>query len=213
MYTPPAAVVHDLDDSSYDFARLVWPAVAPLLGGGELIQVETAASSDFAMKLDRLAGIDAIQALDGRLYGLATRVQWGKSYGGYSVRWSRASGNSTEFAKRLESIRASGSLYPHWTIQAYCSEPRTGHLLAAAACRTADLIGLLADGQPGRDFRVITNKDGGSSFAAVSWSAMITRGLAVHVVGGGAQTKTASVSPAVQVAVNFDDWLDGPTSA
>ena len=61
-------------DATYDFKRVVWPALAPKLGGGELIQIENS-NDPVALKLDRFAGIDAIQELDGALRTITCRIQ------------------------------------------------------------------------------------------------------------------------------------------
>src|SRR5437762_25013 len=74
------------------------------------------------------------------LRGIASRIQYGRSYPTFTLRYKRSSGAATEFEKRLYAIRhgAQGYIYPHLTIQAYISRP-SGRLLAAAVTETSSL--------------------------------------------------------------------------
>ncbi len=53
------AVERAMHRSSKDFIEVVWPSLGPVLGGGNLIPVETVTANDFTATLDRTAGIDA----------------------------------------------------------------------------------------------------------------------------------------------------------
>ncbi|MEI2454852.1 hypothetical protein [Lysobacter firmicutimachus] len=140
------AQIHQaLSDSARDFQDIVWPQIAalPLIQGGDLRPVEAVAEKNFRDELDLLSGIDAWHILDGRagMRGIASRVQWGQAHSSFTIRTRVASGQETEFHKRLRAIRNidEGHLYPHLTVQAYLDE-RKGQLLAAAVVRTRELI-------------------------------------------------------------------------
>lgn len=65
------------------------------------------------------------------------RVQWGINYKTFTIRYRRASGAVTEYAKRLAAIRGNdGALYPYLTIQAYADKREQGHLLSYAIVKT-----------------------------------------------------------------------------
>lgn len=106
-----------LSRSAAAFQAVVWPQISQhaLVGGGELKPVEAKSMDSFKDELDLLAGIDAWQILRDRaaIRGPASRVQWNSDFKYFAVRLSRASGQKTEFAKRLDAIRsrAEGHLF------------------------------------------------------------------------------------------------------
>ncbi|WP_363796694.1 hypothetical protein ABU614_15560 [Lysobacter firmicutimachus] len=144
-----AQIQQALSDSASDFRDIVWPQIAalPLIQGGDIRPVEAVAEKNFRDELDLLSGIDAWQILDGRtgMRGIASRVQWGQAHSSFTIRTRVASGQETEFHKRLRAIRniEEGHVYPHLTVQAYLDQ-RKGRLLAAAVVRTKELIELAA---------------------------------------------------------------------
>lgn len=167
----------NLGDSAYDFQRAVWPVIGDRVGGGDVKHVESVASEGFARDLDTMAGIDAWQILsNGRgIRGIASRVQWGRPYRTFTVRRTTGNGGRTEYDKRLDAITSDrGLVYPHLTIHAYVTARRTGSLLAAAAVRTDELIRLCDES------RVRTNRDDGSTFFWVPWSALSDIALVDH---------------------------------
>ncbi|WP_233867220.1 hypothetical protein [Paraburkholderia adhaesiva] len=138
-------VAHDLSRSARVFSAVVWPIVAPACGGGELVPVEAVSGTDLAWRLDALAGIDAWQTReDGAMRGIASRVQWMRPdqtpWDTFTIRFERASGSATEFAKRLYAIGhpEQGWLYPALTVQAYVGM-EDERLLSWAAVHTRDL--------------------------------------------------------------------------
>lgn len=139
-----ASYKSDLANSSRDFIHIVWPAINPMIQGGEFVPVESNGHSNaLAGLIDRYSGIDAFQLIQGRslLRGLASRVQWIEPdkppWRTFTIRLDRASGAETEFSKRLFAIRNNqGWLYPHLTIHSYI---RDGELLDAAIVKTRDL--------------------------------------------------------------------------
>lgn len=135
----------DLNSSSADFLRVVWPAIKVMVGGGEIIAVESVADKGMATMLDQRSGIDAWHlSQDGRVRGVASRVQWtDKPWNTFTVRYSRDSGAKTEYEKRKLDIESdAGWLYPHITVQAYIagSKASGGELLSVAVIKTKSLI-------------------------------------------------------------------------
>jgi len=179
-------VKHDLGESAADFVHVVWPAVSPLCGGGTLYPVETARHLGWLVALDTCSGIDAFQMLPSGhvLRGIASRIQYGRSYPTFTLRYKRSSGATTEFEKRLYAIRhgAQGYLYPHLTIHAYMSGPG-GQLLAAAVTETSALY-LYAQQYRGDASRVYEqrNPSDGNSFLVVLWEPYRRDGHALKTV-------------------------------
>lgn len=105
----------------------MWPVIAPVCGGGELVPVEGVTTDRMAVNFDVLAGIDAWQTLtrEGAMRGIASRVQYlqpdQRPWNTYTIRWLRFNGASTEFEKRMRAISQPerGFLYPALTVQAY----------------------------------------------------------------------------------------------
>ena len=135
-------VRRDLSWSAAAFLSLVWPVVSKGCGGGELVPVENATDDDMAAQLDMLAGIDAWQMHSEKgLRGIASRVQEGKAWDTFTIRYARANGQETEYAKRIRALDEveQGWLYPHLTIQAYVNDEHS-ELLSCAVVRTCDLF-------------------------------------------------------------------------
>jgi hypothetical protein len=131
--------------SASAFQSAVWPVISqhPLVGGGEIKPVESVAVTSFKDELDMYAGIDAWQIFRDRcaIRGIASRVQWDSPYRTFTIRYSKTSGQKTEYAKRLDAIKneTEGLIYPHLTIQAYF-DSKSQKLIAAAAIPTKALI-------------------------------------------------------------------------
>jgi hypothetical protein len=172
-----------LTSSARDFSEIVWPAIRDACGGGELVPVETVTDSGFANDLDTLAGIDAwqIRRPDGLMRGLASRVQWGKPYNTFSIRYALRSGGLTEYAKRRRAIEE-GYLFPALTVQAYLSE-KHGQLLSAAVADTRELYEYIAEHLKLRHQAVRVVQYGSNDFIAVSWDAYLAAGKWLATVG------------------------------
>ena len=169
-------VATDLTRSAEAFAFSVWPVIGPMLGGGQLVSVESVAAIDFAKQLDVLAGIDAWQIQsNARLRGLASRVQWvtGNPYNTFTIRKSRTSGATTEYEKRLKAINnpRAGWLFPALTVQAYIATG-TDRLLSAAGISTCDLFNFIANGTPQDHYTIRTNSQDGNEFIVVDWATL-----------------------------------------
>lgn len=181
----------DLSKSNKCFVEVVWPIVRDWCGGGEIIPVEGNYESDVRAALDINAGIDGWQIFsdEGRMRGIASRVQWIEEdwqikwhedgrFDTFTIRTSRPSGNKTELEKRLEAINDEngGWVYPHLTIQSY--HRSNNSLLSCAMVMTKDLYEYVQwHGVEG--FRVRLNRDGSSSFIAVPWKDLCEYGVAV----------------------------------
>ncbi|MDY6776349.1 hypothetical protein ACEU6E_10775 (plasmid) [Halorutilales archaeon Cl-col2-1] len=153
----------DLKSSANAFEKVVYPEIEGEIDGNEIIPVENVhTESDVQKLLDTRAGIDAlVRDEKGRLYGVASRVQYGADWGSFTVRGFRSSGSKTEYRKRIEEIEGDKhAIYPYYTCQAYVKE---GRLLNAAVCKTQDLIEYIDQGDYQQDYDVkICNKDGDS---------------------------------------------------
>jgi len=116
------------------YRDVVHPALVAvgLVPRGELVHAEGTTQ-------DERAGIDWIVAQrNGTITTLATRAQWDRDYGTFSIRWRTGGGShNTELLKRYRSVMNGGS-YPTLTIQAYVSRSR-GELINAYVVRTEDL--------------------------------------------------------------------------
>jgi hypothetical protein len=175
-------VATDLSRSATDFACVVWPHIAPWLGGGELVPVEAVGDPDM---LDIYAGIDAwhLEGNAHRMRGIASRVQYPPNlYASFTIRSSRTSGAETELAKRLEALYhpERGWLLPAITVQAYVAG---GALIGAGCVYTRDLYLFVAGGRPGLDYLVKTNGDDANEFYAVWWSCLREHGVRVRTFG------------------------------
>lgn len=156
-----------MDRSARAFQTVVWPMVGGLLGGGELVPVESVTADQFAAQLDQIAGIDAwIVQRDTYMFGLASRVQWvdRDPFNTFTVRMRRPNGVPTEYEKRKAQIATSGALYPKWMCHAYLAEADSS-LLTAAVALTDDVIKAV-DLQIGR---MRTVREDGVQFWEVKW--------------------------------------------
>lgn len=173
-----------MEPSAKAFKALVWPTIAPEIGGGELVPVESVTADDFKAMLDMIAGIDAwVVQQDRHIFGLASRVQamrpeWnnGLPWNTFTIRTQRPSGEPTEYQKREEQISTAGSLYPRWTCQAYTNAEMTG-LLTAAVALTQDVIAAVRLGK-GYDQRAYS----GEKFRVIPWGDLWKAGCRSLVV-------------------------------
>lgn len=188
----------DLSWSNTVFRDEIWPVLSPLIGGGDLVVVEGSERAR-ARSLDILAGIDAWQQFPDAwgVRGIASRIQKGASYRTFTIRFERASGNVTEWTKRMMSVThlEEGVALPGITLQAYYK--RKG-VFSGAAVRTIPLyqhiIRTLENaGVPAADLETFgkrqskelfgfwhqENFDGRSSFIAVCWDKLKEAGVEV----------------------------------
>lgn len=158
---------NDMHKSSNAFKEIVWPCIADHLGNGALILVEDVTEDTMRKSLDQLAGIDAwhIHNKYG-IRGIGSRIQVGKNWRTFTVRYKRDSGAETEYEKRKRAINSEhGWIYPHLTVQAYL-ETWQGPLFGVCIAKTKDIIEYVSNGCC--EF----NRTNNSSFAVVSWDGL-----------------------------------------
>lgn len=165
----------NISRSARQFRDLVWPQIGPLIGGGDLIPVESVTESGFAKQLDWV-GIDAWVIRAGpHMLGLASRVHKWMGYETFTIRLRTDYGTTTtEYQKRVLALVTPGAICPHWTIDSYIKD---GRLVCAAAAATREVIAAVhhigwAD----------TNYNGGR-FWAVPWDELAESGATVIRVG------------------------------
>lgn len=181
-------VARDLSKSAAAFQDVVWPVISPELGGGELVPVESVTATSFAKALDMLAGVDAWQvcSTDGRMRGIASRVQWissdSKPWNSFTIRKSRATGATTEYEKRIYALKSirEGWVFPGLTVQAYLSS-QSNELLSVAAIKTYDLFAHVLKGRRGVDYTERPNRQDGNVFIAVFWDVLRKSGVDVVI--------------------------------
>jgi hypothetical protein len=192
------AFARDLSDSAAAFRDIVWPRIAPICGGGEIVpmegvKAESGAFSLFAGAVDRLCGIDAWQlCAEHGMRGIATRIQFGgKPWASFTMRERRATGAPTELEKRARCLAQARRrwLLPALTVQAYVSARGPGgRLLYAAVAYTEDLVSAAsAEGGP---FERRRNPADGNDFLVlwVDWlraSGVVVKELAAEGEGAG----------------------------
>ena len=182
-------VASDLRKSARLFVDVVWPAISPLLGGGDFVSLESENAAGLKFSLDTLAGIDGfqVQRRDNFVRGIATRVQCVKShdeaYNTFTIRYSRANGAETEWVKRVRAITAEYTplAYPELTVQAYVHRD-TDELISAAIVptRALYLYALRWQDQEARN-RLFTwqNWHDKNQFLVIPWSGLVDDGVPI----------------------------------
>lgn len=177
-----ADVARDLERSTKAFLSVVWPAIAPLVGMGTFVPVESINNDGLALDLDVLAGIDGFHIVRerGMMRGIASRVQFGeRSWGTFTIRYGRVSGFPTEWEKRMKAREAAsqGWLQPALAVHAYVT-PNGDALLGAAVVPYPELINFILEhleaAVEGADTRapVYMQATDNASFLCARWDAM-----------------------------------------
>lgn len=188
----------DLEKSRNIFEKVVWPKIAPLCGGGDLIHLE-GSDHQTDRDLDIFAGIDGYQRhIDKGLRGIASRVQpiWPlrRPWNTFTIRYARDSGTLTEYEKRLTAIESTGNgwLYAHLTVQAYI-RTGTAALLSVAVVKTCDLFLHLKtcdfEHNPSRGSQCYLDRTGlhgagGAVFVVAPWAHLKICGIKLKVING-----------------------------
>lgn len=112
--------------------------------GEMIVDIETN-DSRLGELFDQYSGIDAIQVVNKQLRTIAVRVQWGKAWNTFTIRYKRSSGAATEYQKRAEAILSGkGFLYPYLTVQAYLDRrDNASTVLSCCVVKTIDLYGFI----------------------------------------------------------------------
>ena len=181
-------VAKDLTASAACFKGVVWPEIKAMCGGGYVIPVEGVTVSEFAKTLDTLSGIDAWHVVDGLgVRGIASRVQWGKDWGTFTIRKSRANGAKTEWHKIAEAKESisRGFIRPHLVVQAYISGTREkpNGLAAAYIISAPDLYRLCDEKFKGKAWEERTVYDG-NKMAVFSFEGLKKSGAKVCRIAG-----------------------------
>jgi len=112
--------------------------------GSRIVEIETS-DNEVLQMFDRFSGIDAIQVTrDHAIRGVAIRVQWGRAWNTFTIRYRLSSGAKTEYAKRVDAIE-NEKLYPHLTVQVYLSND-SSRILSAAIIQTRELYRQIREG-------------------------------------------------------------------
>lgn len=165
----------NLKRSSAVFEKLFKDKLESILGGRIEI-VEGVTTYDMASRLDMLAGIDLWHYDEHGIYGIASRIQFGKCYGTFTIRKEVESGAKTEYEKRKYAIQY-GLLYPKLTFQGYVE----GDVIQGfAIARTKDIIWMIDHGycyvsHTGAD------QKGQASFYVVKWHDIKEKGRGIYV--------------------------------
>ena len=169
-----AEVEKDLAWSTVLFENKVWPIIKDIMGGGDLIKMESRPDSELALELDQKSGIDGWHICNNGIRGIASRIQKGdKAWNTFTIRLSRDSGTKTEYEKRLEAISGDkGWIYPHITVQAY-SKTEDGPILSVGVARTEDIMCYIKEGNNK------TNRTTNAVFAVCPWDSMKQKGYKV----------------------------------
>ncbi len=175
----------DLNDSIFDFQRVVLPKLTELkFISGEIIPIETSMAIEFQRlikQFDMLAGVDLWQIKNKEgIRGIANRVQWINIYRDdfktFTIRKHRQSGVETEYSKRLKSINSESWLYPYLTIQSYMlGRRREGSLAFMAITQTKLIFETIEKGEANEDYFEKPNKADGNIFICVPWESIKKR--------------------------------------
>jgi hypothetical protein len=182
--------------SRSDTVNLVWPILAPQIGGGDLLQVEGFAHLHPVLKfLDAMAGIDHIIFQDSVGIGLASRIQNGDAfdYDTWTVRYELHNGRATEYARHLKQLSTRGAIKPLYWCQAYISTKPQRRVLRLAVAYAADVIGAVGDESLG--WLCPPNGADGNRFWAISWKAFRDTGAWVWTWNNGVWTGPTTAKP------------------
>lgn len=169
------------------FSSVVWPVVAPLIGGGDFVTVETNESATIGLihDLDWIAGIDGFQVVrPGGMRGIASRVQYTDSpFETFTIRYKRSSGAETELAKRLRTLDEpdKGWIGSTHTIHAYVTPDRQ-RFLSAGIVRTDQLYRYARLWMPADDpdyLYLERNRSDGNTFMVIPWNGLLNEGVAL----------------------------------
>ena len=168
-------VKKDLERSLKLVREKIKPIVEKLLPNWRLMQVE-GKDDEVCKVLDMSCGIDYLlhSRESSQILGLSSRVQYEKNYRTFTVRKDRESGALTEYDKRRQSIY-SGSIYPHYTMQAYIIGENVEGL---AVTKTTDLMNFIKEGHA-YELKTKADKIGQAEFYACSWAKMKKYGYKV----------------------------------
>lgn len=159
-----------------DFNSEILPLLQKTYPDAKFVEIEGRADDEIAKDFDIYAGIDVyrVRTKQGEMVGIASRIQRGKAWKTFTVRYKRDSGTKTEYEKRKQAIK-NGSLYPYFTMQAYISDKET----VVGLCKTTDLIKFIDTCKPKLQHTGAT-QHGQASFYVCGWDEMRKSGYIVR---------------------------------
>ena len=184
MNTMPKDVASDMSWSSSLFHNEVWPIIRPLVGNGDLLQMEGRPDIELANLLDQKSGIDGWHIHKNGMRGIASRVQVSnprRPYNTFTIRLSRRSGAKTEYEKRSLAIsneNCQGWIYPFFTVQAYAASTQ-GPVISCGIAKTIDLFDYIARGLWDD---CLPTREGDAKFYVCDWEMMRRSGYEVWVL-------------------------------
>lgn len=133
---------------------------------GEIYSIENS-NNEVLILMDKFSGLDYIRKNDKGLQGVAARVQWGKNWQTFTIRFKRHTGTETELEKRLSQID-NGYIYPAFTLQAYFNARNENKLLGMAIVKTKFLYSLYLE-KP----NLFYEKKSDNLFLCINWNDII----------------------------------------
>lgn len=132
------AYTDDAKIASY-YNHVLAPYMQSMFSSPCKIYITEDSEDETLKRLDQLAGIDAFQEVEGQMRGVALRIQYGNNWGTFTIRYARASGQTTEFYKRIKALQGNdGYLSPYFTSQIYIDK-ESMQILGGAICKTVNL--------------------------------------------------------------------------
>ena len=138
--------------------KRVTPIINELLAGWKLIPVALE-PNDTCRVLEKSCGIDYLLTNDEQVYGVKSKVQYGKNYRTFTV-------SKNEYAKRSAAFESS-SLRPYYTMQGYLDGNK---IIGLGLITTADLLSFIKRG--------LAEERG--KFYVCSWDALKSAGYEVR---------------------------------
>jgi len=172
-----SSFTNSFKQSSLIFDKYFKDKLIALLGG-DIEIVESITTNDMADKLDKLAGIDLWYYDEHGIYGIASRIQFGRCYETFTIRKERESGVKTEYEKRKYAIE-NDLLYPKLTFQGYF-DLNNNIVEGFAIAKTKDIIWMI-DNNYCRQKQTRPNQKGQASFYIVSWHDMLNKKLDIYI--------------------------------
>ena len=139
--------IEDFKNIQPELERILKGEIVPIEGNGEIAKI-----------LDIHCGIDYILKHKLGVRGIASRIQRGKNWHTFTIRAKKATGNTTEYEKRITALKYN-FIYPYYTMQAY----KTDKGFEGAICHTDELYQIIQNGG------CRTNKTDNAMFYIVDW--------------------------------------------
>lgn len=125
--------------------------------------------SDISKMLDQHCGIDYILKSNGKVYGVAARINFMvRHHGHVTIRYTRSNGNKTEFEKRCESIKSnSAEIYASITMQIDALNNRVVRMIVFESDNL--YLELLKDKEAYEKRFLNVNQNDGNTFLKISY--------------------------------------------